>query len=194
MANQAPGNEILTVPNAISLLRLLILPVYVMLFFFGTTQFHRYSANALLICSCISDCVDGFIARKFHCISTVGKVLDPIADKCTQLVMLICVCIHYSQMQSVLALFAVKEFLQLGAGILYWRRGKMLTGALLAGKISTTVLFTVIILLTVFDIQSTELICFMKYSCIFSLLASFLAYGHVYLFRPNYFSAKNQAA
>lgn len=189
MANKAPGNEIITVPNAISFLRLLILPAYVSLFFLGTVPFHRHLANILLICSCISDCIDGFIARKFHCVTTVGKVLDPIADKCTQLVMLICVCIHYSQMQSVLALFAIKELFQLGAGIMYLRRGKMLSGALLAGKISTTVLFTVIIFLMVFEVQNTNLICYMKYSCILSLLASFLAYVHVYFFRPDYLSA-----
>lgn len=189
MANKTPGNEILTVPNAISLLRMFLLPVYMRLYFLGTSGFERHLANTLLIVSCISDCMDGFIARKFHCVTTLGKILDPIADKCTQLVTLICVCIHYSQMQSVLVLFAVKELFQLGAGILFLQRGKMLSGALPAGKISTTVLFIVVILLTMFDIQSTAFILFMKYCCMTALLASFLAYGHVYLFRPDYLSA-----
>lgn len=189
MANKTPGNEILTVPNVISFLRLLLLPVYMSLYCSGASVFEQHLANALLIGSCISDCMDGFIARKFHCITTLGKVLDPIADKCTQLVMLICVCIRYSQMQSVLVLFAVKELFQIGAGILYLHRGKMLSGALPAGKISTTVLFIVIILLTMFDIQNTAFLLFMKYCCIIALLTSFLAYGHVYLFRPDLLSA-----
>ncbi len=189
MANKTPGNEILTVPNVISFLRLLLLPVYVRLFFFGTSEFEKHLANSLLVVSCVSDCVDGFIARKFNCISTFGKVLDPIADKCTQFVMLICVCIHYKQMQDVLLLFAIKELLQMGAGIIYLRRGKMLSGALPVGKISTTVLFIAIILLTVFDIQNIYFIVLLKYSCMVALLASFLAYGHVYLFRPDFLSA-----
>ncbi len=52
----------------------------------------------LLVLSGATDIVDGFIARSFHMVSDLGKVLDPIADKLTQAAMLICLITNFSLM------------------------------------------------------------------------------------------------
>ena len=70
-------NAILTIPNLISLFRILLIPLIIWLYC-GKKQ---YAATiAVVAISGVSDIIDGKIARKFNMVSDVGKVLDPIAD------------------------------------------------------------------------------------------------------------------
>lgn len=142
--------EILTVPNLLSLLRLGLIPVYIQVYL-NATQIIQYQTAGLIIAfSCLTDAVDGIIARHFHMISNLGKILDPLADKLTQFALTVCLSIRYPVLQPVLGLFIVKELVQAGLGILHLRRGKMLPGALMAGKICTTVLFVSLTILVLF--------------------------------------------
>jgi cardiolipin synthase len=68
----------LTWPNAITLVRLLLLPVFLWLLF-GTN--HRADAAWLLGTLGATDWIDGFVARRFQQVSNVGKILDPTADR-----------------------------------------------------------------------------------------------------------------
>jgi len=76
----AEGGEsrILTVPNAITLVRLACLPVYLVILL-GHDD--RFTAALLLGALGATDWVDGYIARHFDQVSTLGKVLDPVADR-----------------------------------------------------------------------------------------------------------------
>jgi cardiolipin synthase len=78
--SQARGGEdrILTVPNLITLARLLCLPVYLWLLL-GVDN--RAAAAGLLAGLGATDWVDGYIARHFHQVSNLGKVIDPVADR-----------------------------------------------------------------------------------------------------------------
>ena len=71
----------LTVPNLLSLIRILLVPVFAVLFYQG----HVLWAVFVLFLSGVSDFFDGKIARRFHQVSALGKVLDPVADKITQI-------------------------------------------------------------------------------------------------------------
>jgi cardiolipin synthase len=74
----ASEDRVLTVPNVISVIRLSCLPVFVWLLF-GRDD--RGTAALLLAALGITDWVDGYVARRWHQVSTVGKVLDPVADR-----------------------------------------------------------------------------------------------------------------
>jgi cardiolipin synthase len=74
----AGEDQILTVPNVISLVRLLCLPVFLYLIF-GKDD--ALSAAILLGALGATDWIDGYIARHYHQVSNVGKVLDPVADR-----------------------------------------------------------------------------------------------------------------
>lgn len=139
--------EIYTIPNMLSIFRLILIPVYVYIYLNATEDHHYTIAAGILAVSCLTDLIDGKIARKFNMISTVGKILDPIADKATQFSLMICLAHVSKSLQALLVLFVVKESFQLIALLLNFRKGKMLDGALLSGKISTTVLFIGLILL-----------------------------------------------
>lgn len=81
MSTTAPtesSSAVLTIPNAISLLRLLGVPIFVWL----VIGLHAdYWALGLLMVSGITDWADGFLARRLHQISTLGSILDPVADR-----------------------------------------------------------------------------------------------------------------
>lgn len=143
--------EVFTIPNLLSLFRLALIPVYVILYLnAGDDLFLHFMAAGVLAVSCLTDLVDGQIARRFHMISTIGKVLDPLADKTTQFALIVCLSIRYPILWGVVVLFFLKELFQLVAGIVFLRKRKMLGGALFVGKICTTVLFLSLILMVLF--------------------------------------------
>lgn len=74
----AGGDRVLTVPNVITLVRLLCLPLYLWLLL---GQEERLQAAILLAALGATDWVDGYVARRFHQVSELGKVLDPVADR-----------------------------------------------------------------------------------------------------------------
>lgn len=139
--------DILNIPNMLSLFRLVLIPVYVNIYLNANAASDYYIAGAILAISCLTDMVDGKIARHFNMITPLGKLLDPIADKMTQLILTICLSLKYPVMCPVLVLFLTKEFFQFFAALVNYRKGKALDGAILAGKICTTVLFISFILL-----------------------------------------------
>lgn len=168
--------EILTIPNLLSLLRLVLIPVYMAIYLNATTASDYYLSAAILAVSCLTDMIDGKIARHFNMISTVGKVLDPFADKLTQLTLTICLTVRYPAMWFVLVLFLIKEFFQLFAAIFNFRRGKVLPGALLAGKICTTVLFVSMFFMVLIPSMDTFYVHLLALLDSAALLIAFICY------------------
>jgi cardiolipin synthase len=78
VAPDVETNRVLTLPNVITFVRLACLPVFLWLLF---VQDDRLAAAVLLAVLGITDFVDGYIARRFHQVSELGKVLDPTADR-----------------------------------------------------------------------------------------------------------------
>jgi cardiolipin synthase len=151
-------NEILTIPNLLSLFRLVLIPVYVVIYLSASEPAHYYLSAGILAVSCLTDLIDGQIARRFNMISTVGKILDPLADKATQFTLAICLAIRHPVLWYLVGLFVVKEGFQLIAGLVTLRKGRMLDGALFTGKICTTVLFISLILLVLLPTISEDVV------------------------------------
>ena len=87
-----PGlDRVLTVPNAVTVVRLLCIPLFLWLLFGAGRQ---TAAAILLGVLGATDWVDGFVARRFHQVSTVGKVLDPAADRVLVATGVIAIMIH----------------------------------------------------------------------------------------------------
>lgn len=173
--------ELFTIPNLLSMFRLLLIPVYIIIYLNATDQHEYFLAAAILAVSCLTDMIDGQIARHFNMISNVGKLLDPLADKMTQLALTLCLSVKYPALRSVLLLFVIKELFQASVTFVMFRRGKVLPGSLFAGKICTTVLFISLILLVLLPdlnlqiVNSIALIdtAFLSYSFISYALAFF---------------------
>lgn len=173
--------EIWTIPNLLSLFRLLLVPVYVYIYLnAGDNVVDYYIAAAILAVSCLTDMIDGQIARRFHMITNLGKILDPLADKVTQFTLILCLAIRFPVIWYMVGLFFVKELFQLIAGFLLLRKGLILKGAQYSGKISTTVLFISLILMVMFPtLSETAVMWITIVDCIFLLIA-FIDYIWVY--------------
>lgn len=172
--------DLFTIPNMLSLFRLLLIPVYIVIYLNADTDVDYYIAGGILAVSCLTDMIDGQIARHFNMISTVGKILDPLADKVTQFSLIVCLAIEYPILIPLMVLFFIKEVFQLVAGLLTLRKGQMLTGALISGKISTTILFISLIVLVMFPkMDSTYVNLIMVVDGIFLLIA-FIHYAITY--------------
>ena len=170
--------DVFTIPNLISMIRLALIPVYIYIYLNATQTRDYYIAGGILVVSCLTDMIDGQIARKFHMTSTLGKLLDPIADKLTQLALIVCLSIQYPLLRISLLLLLCKELFQAIAASIMFSRGKALPGAILPGKICTTVLFVsfiVMVLIPEMDLWIANTIA--------TVDAIFLAYAFIsYIF------------
>jgi len=168
--------DIFTIPNVLSLFRLALIPVYMTIYLNATAPSHYYLAAGILAVSCITDLIDGKIARHFNMISTLGKVLDPLADKATQFTLTVCLAVRYPILWYLAGLFVIKESFQLIAGGITLKKGQMLAGALLAGKICTTVLFVSLIVMVMLPTLSEETVTIIAIVDAFFMIVSFVNY------------------
>lgn len=115
-ATAAPGEDrVLTIPNVISVVRLLCIPWFVYLLF-GRDQ--RADAAILLAVLGATDWIDGYIARRWNQVSTLGKILDPVADRLLLIVGIVAIVIDGSVPTIVAVLALLREGLVAGATLL----------------------------------------------------------------------------
>ena len=135
------GKQILTIPNLLSVFRILLIPLIVWLY--CGKQDYPLAAWVLLL-SGATDIADGFIARHFHMVSDLGKVLDPIADKLTQTAALVCLLTRFQAVWWLLGVLVVKETVMAVMGLLVIRRTGAVYSASWHGKLATCILYAVI--------------------------------------------------
>lgn len=172
--------EIWSIPNLLSLFRLALIPVYIIIYLNAEQTFDYVVAASILAVSCLTDMIDGKIARHFNMITTLGKLLDPVADKATQFTLTVCLAIRYPVLWNLAGLFVLKEGFQFVAGYITYRKGKMLTGALITGKICTTILFISLILMVLLPDLDPKVIDIITIVDALFMLVSFVHYALTY--------------
>lgn len=130
-------SEWLAIPNLISLFRLALIPYFIYYYLNAQTEAQYNWAAFIVLFSGFTDYLDGVIARKFDMITDLGKVLDPFADKLTQLAIVICLVMTWEYMWILVILFVFKEISLLICNIVLYKHGKVMDGALWYGKVST---------------------------------------------------------
>lgn len=172
--------EILTIPNLLSLFRFLLIPVYTTMFLNAEQPSDYWLAAGTLALSTLTDFIDGKIARHFNMITNVGKILDPLADKATQFALLVCLVVRHQILWIVILLFVAKETFMLTMGLINLRKRKMLDGALLSGKICTTVLFISMTLLVLLPDINNDAVKILVVLCVAAILWAFIDYAKAY--------------
>ena len=117
--------EIWSIPNLLSLFRILLIPVYMSIYLNAEGTKDYATAGVILAASCLTDLADGQIARRFNMITNLGKVLDPLADKLTQLSLFLCLSSRHRMLKYLLVIFLIKEFWQLFVMITTLRRARL---------------------------------------------------------------------
>lgn len=143
-----------TIPNLISYVRILLVPVFAVLF----RQGYLGWALVAIVISGLTDFVDGKIARKFNQVSDLGKLLDPLADKITQITLAILLFLEFNECSDnlmktfswVFLVFLVKEAIFVIGGIIMLSFGMVPSAAEIYGKVSTFVFYGVMVVLFLF--------------------------------------------
>ncbi len=129
--------KIFTIPNLLSAFRLVLIPVFIWTY---VVEKKYYLTAGILLLSAITDIADGYIARHFNMISDLGKMLDPVADKLTQLAMLFCLVTRFRRMRGLLIILAIKEISVGLTSLLAIHKSGVVTGADWHGKVTTTLI------------------------------------------------------
>jgi len=170
--------DILTIPNLLSLVRLLMIPVIVWLY---VKEKNYYAATAMVFASGITDIADGIIARKCNMVSDFGKILDPIADKLTQATLIICLSSKYPKMLWLVVLIAIKEFIMALLGYITIKSKDSVNSAKWYGKVSTFVLYASMILMILIPDLPIEIVNALTLLCAAILSLSLIMYIRFYV-------------
>ena len=129
--------KIITIPNALSVFRIAIIPAIV---YYINKQYQL--AFFYLLLSGVTDVLDGWIARKFHMTSDLGIVLDPVADKLTQGSILIALAKSTPWMTALCVLLLAKESVMVVFGLIVLRRTNKTYNARWHGKVSNGCIYS----------------------------------------------------
>lgn len=166
-------SRILTVPNLLSLLRLCMIPVFVALYLEG----YKLATATVLVLSGLTDLIDGWYARRFNAVSDLGKALDPIADKLTQLATLLCLVSTYPKMILPLALLVGKEIFAAISGLIVIRRTGVVPAAVWHGKLTTALLYLMMIVHVLWQEIHAGASNILTGACIAMMTLSMVLYG-----------------
>ncbi len=108
-----------TIPNVLTMIRLILVPVFVVLFFQG----HRKAALAVFCAASLTDFLDGYLARKLNQVTDFGKLFDPLADKLMVLTALICQGIAGVFPWPAIVIVLIKELLMVAGGAFMLNKG-----------------------------------------------------------------------
>lgn len=150
-------NSGINIPNALTVLRLLLIGVFVHVFFNQQISYNMHLAFGIFILAGITDLLDGYIARRFDLVTKWGKLMDPLADKLMLLTVLTCLTITGIIPGFVIIIVALKELLMiLGAVFLYQNR-RTVVQSNFYGK-AATVSFYLAVTLLMFNIPYARLV------------------------------------
>ncbi|MEG0570287.1 MAG: CDP-alcohol phosphatidyltransferase family protein [Oscillospiraceae bacterium] len=172
------AREFFSIPNILSYVRIALIPLFVYKIITAVDYQDYYFAAAIILLSGLTDFADGLIARKFNQITQVGKVLDPVADKLTQVCILLSLMFKIKYMFILVILLVVKELFMGISCLFLLTRDRKLDGAKWFGKVSTAVFYFVMCIILAFPmiIGTVYVNILMIISAAF-LLLSFVMYA-----------------
>ena len=156
--NEVISKDLMTIPNAISFCRILLITPFVAFFIEK-----MYVAAAITVgISGLSDLFDGMIARKFNQESELGKVLDPLADKLTLIAVGVCICFLEPYVIPLMILMVTKDVLMIIGGTIIINNGVIPPKASWYGKASTFMFYVsvgMVVLMAILNYKN-EILCF----------------------------------
>lgn len=166
------------IPNYLTILRLVLVPII-----FGLILYDHYTlAIVFYIIASITDVLDGFIARKFNLISDFGKLMDPLADKVTQIGTILALILKRIIPFWILIIISGKELIMIIASIFLYKKRQFTVQSLWYGELATVILFVAIVF-TLLSEKFTVLSCITIYLYYISIGMTLFA-GFMY-FRKN---------
>lgn len=173
-------SELSSVPNQLSVLRLVLIPIFI-LAFFSHIDYSGPIAACILILSGATDFLDGIIARRFNMTTYLGKILDPLADKLTQAAVCICLVIAKVAPWWLLLIFVVKEFLMIIGGASIMKKGIKLYSSKWYGKLATFVFYLIMIIIIMMGLHRGAAVYALICTALGFMVFSFIMYLRIFL-------------
>ena len=152
------ASDLVTIPNLLTYLRFVLVVPFVWFFL----EKNYIAAAVCFGFSGLSDCLDGFFARKLNQVTSLGKLLDPIADKVTLISVAVCMVIYLPALLPIMLVMIAKEFIMLLGGFILLILKVTPPAAKWYGKAATVIFYSlvslIIFLKAAFDIQNDFLI------------------------------------
>ena len=147
----------MTTANKLTIMRIALIPVFLVVLYLDFAG-ARWWALGIFVVACLTDFVDGYIARHYNQITNFGKFMDPLADK--MLVMAaMCYFVEYGQMPGwCLAIVLLREFAVSGMRLVAVEQGRVIAAAW-SGKIKTASTMVCLCLMLVFSSSVLNLVC-----------------------------------
>lgn len=153
----------MNLPNKLTVLRVCMIPFFVLFLLFDKIAYHNYIALVIFSVACITDALDGYLARKNNLVSNFGKFMDPLADKLLVSSALICF-VELKQISAWIVIVIIsREFIISGFRLIASDNGVVIAASIW-GKFKTVAQMIMSILLivnfdnTVFNILETVMI------------------------------------
>ncbi len=165
----------MNLPNRITILRILLLPFFVILMLTDFFDWQKWAAFAVFVIASGTDAVDGHLARKLNQVTNFGKFLDPLADKLLVCSALICLLSRERIAAWVVIVIISREFIVSGLRLVAADQGVVIAAGM-SGKIKTTVqMITILVLIAelggpVVHVIEEILICLSVILTIYSML------------------------
>jgi len=142
--SETPSSAVATIPNALSLARVLLIPAFVWLIVDRDTTF---AGLVLFVVVISTDWVDGYVARRTGQVSELGKVLDPTADRLAMAACLVALAVRGAFPLWAALLILVRDGLVLLAGLVLLLIRRVRIDVRFIGKLATFGLMTAIVLI-----------------------------------------------
>ncbi len=162
----------MNLPNALSLLRLLMVPGFVVCYLYAP-----FWAAALYAAAMATDVLDGYLARRLHLITALGRVLDPLADKLMSVAVLFCLSLTYPVLWWVFGVVFVKEGLMGLGALLQYRKISDVPPSTIFGKICAFVFFAACLALLLFRNIPEDYILIFVVLVLLETLAALITYS-----------------
>ena len=147
----------MNLPNKLTLLRIILIPVFMVVLYWGFPGC-RYVALGIYIVACLTDLLDGYIARHYNQISDFGKFMDPLADKCLVMAALCWFVEEGTFAAWVLAIVLLREFAVSGMRLVAVEKGRVIAAGW-SGKIKTASTMVCICLMLLIARPALDLVC-----------------------------------
>jgi len=159
-------------PNILTVLRILLIPVFIILFFSDLENNFTYAFIVFAVAG-VTDVLDGFVARRFNMVTEVGKVLDPLADKLMLMTVLICLATMNLIPLWILILMIIKELVMVYGGVrLYFSKTQIIIPSNHYGKLAT-VSFYLAITMVLFRLDGILPIIVLYFAVLIATVAFF---------------------
>lgn len=166
------------VPNILSTFRIILVPLFALVFFSDMANAHTLAVGVFVLAG-LTDVLDGWIARKYNCISLLGRVLDPLADKLMVMTALVCMSVSGIIPYFVSILYVGKECFQIIGSAVVLKFIKDMPPSNKLGKSATLLIYVAIVATILFDLPEKVSYCLFAaaYAAVFSALVSYIISG-----------------